>query len=85
MRVPPLVCVWGIPQLQSDGACPVTTDLLMRVNVGTTTTTGYVLVGTFAYTVHVHSVCARGALVRSETWPSRWLWSAVVAVRPRMA
>ena len=32
------VCVfpWGIPQLQSD--CPVTTDLIMRVNVRTTTT-----------------------------------------------
>ena len=29
---------WGIPQLQSDcGACPVTTDLIMRVNVRTLT------------------------------------------------
>ena len=32
---------WGVPQLQSrvTGACPVTTDLIMRVNVRTTTTT----------------------------------------------
>ena len=31
---------WGIPQLQSDcGACPVATDLIMRVNVRITTST----------------------------------------------
>ena len=30
---------WGIPQLQTvTGACPVTTDLIMPVNVRTTTT-----------------------------------------------
>ena len=41
MRVPPLVCVFPGVFLSSrvTGACPVTTDLIMRVNVRTTTTT----------------------------------------------
>ena len=43
MRVPPrVVCAfpWGIPQLQSDWSLScVTTDLIMRVYVRTTTTT----------------------------------------------
>ena len=35
------VCVvpWGIASPQSDWSCPVTTDLIMRVDVRTTTTT----------------------------------------------
>ena len=42
MRVPHLISFvfvpWGIPQRSSvTGACPVTTDLIMRVNVRTTT------------------------------------------------
>ena len=42
MRVPPwVVCVFSGVFLSSrvTGACPVTTDLIMRVNVRTTTTT----------------------------------------------
>ena len=43
MRVPPLVCLCSFPGVvlssRVTGACPVTTDLIMRVNVRTTTTT----------------------------------------------
>ena len=42
MRVPPLVCLCLFPgvflSFRVTGACPVTTDLIMRVNVRTTTT-----------------------------------------------
>ena len=42
MRVPPLVCLCFIPGVflssRVTGACPVTADLVMRVNVRTTTT-----------------------------------------------
>ena len=41
MRVPPLVCLCFFPGVfvssRVTGACPVTTDLIMRVNVRTTT------------------------------------------------
>ena len=41
MRVPPLVCLCFFPGVMISprvtGACPVTTDLIMRVNVRTTT------------------------------------------------
>ena len=43
MHVPPLVCFVFFPGVflssRVTGACPVTTDLIMRVNVRTTTTT----------------------------------------------
>ena len=42
MRVPPLVCLCFFPEVflssRVTGACPVTTDLIMRVDVRTTTT-----------------------------------------------
>ena len=42
MRVPPLVCLCLFPGVflcsRVTGACPVTTDFIMRVNVRTTTT-----------------------------------------------
>ena len=34
-----LIFPWGILSSRVTGACPVTTDLIMRVNVGTTTIT----------------------------------------------
>ena len=43
MRAPPLVCLCFFPgvflSFRVTGACPVTADLIMRVNVRTTTTT----------------------------------------------
>ena len=43
MRLPPLICLCFFPGVflssKVTGACPVTTDLIMRVNVRTTTTT----------------------------------------------
>ena len=43
MRVPPLVCLCSFSEVflssRVTGACPVTTDLIMRINVKTTTTT----------------------------------------------
>ena len=46
MRVPPLVCLCAFPGVflssRVTGACPVITDLIMRVNVRTTTTIFFV-------------------------------------------
>ena len=46
MRVPPLVCLCLLPGVflssSVSGACPVTTDLIMRVNVRTTSIHQYI-------------------------------------------